>query len=220
MDFNRRIRSASISAPICSVKVASRCWYDLCLFVANTSGTGTLVTRSLERIKTFDEDGNLIAIVETPRGTRTKLAFDDELGAFVVKKVLPQGMSFPFDFGFIPSTLGEDGDPLDVLVLVDEALTTGTVVPSRLIGVIEAQQTERNGETTENSRLIAVAAACQIFSDVKKLSDLPQTVVEQIEHFFVTYNQEAGKVFEPTGRRGPKRATTLVEKAIRKARRR
>jgi inorganic pyrophosphatase len=170
----------------------------------------------LTRLKTFDEEENVIAIVETPRGTRTKLAFDDKFGAFTVKKVLPQGMSFPFDFGFIPSTLGEDGDPVDVLVLMDEALPTGTVVPSRLIGVIEAQQTE-DGETTENSRLIAVAAECQIFSDVKKLSDLPQTVVEQIEHFFVTYNQEAGKQFEPTGRRGPRRAKTLVEKAMRRA---
>ncbi|HEV7594046.1 MAG TPA: inorganic diphosphatase [Gemmatimonadaceae bacterium] len=170
----------------------------------------------MTRLKTFDEEENVIAIVETPRGTRTKLAFDDKFGAFTVKKVLPQGMSFPFDFGFIPSTLGEDGDPVDVLVLMDEALPTGTVVPSRLIGVIEAQQTE-DGETTENSRLIAVAAECQIFSDVKKLSDLPQTVVEQIEHFFVTYNQEAGKQFEPTGRRGPRRAKTLVEKAMRRA---
>jgi inorganic pyrophosphatase len=172
----------------------------------------------LTRLKTFDKEENVIAVVETPRGTRTKLVFDDKFGAFTVKKVLPQGMSFPFDFGFIPSTLGEDGDPVDVLVLMDEALPTGTVVPSRLIGVIEAQQTE-DGETTENSRLIAVAAECQIFSDVKKLSDLPQTVVEQIEHFFVTYNQEAGKQFEPTGRRGPKRAMTLLEKAVRKAKR-
>jgi inorganic pyrophosphatase len=175
------------------------------------------VPRSLTRLKTFDEDENLIAVVETPRGSRTKLAFDEQFDAFTVKKVLPQGMSFPFDFGFIPSTLGEDGDPVDVLVLMDEALPTGTVVPSRLIGVIEAQQTDRDGETTENSRLIAVAAECQIFSDVKKLSDLPHAVVEQIEHFFVTYNQEAGKRFEPTGRRGPRRAKTLVEKAVRKA---
>ena len=175
------------------------------------------MTRSLSRLKTVDENKNVLAVIETSRGTRTKLVFDDKLDAFTVKKILPQGMSFPFDFGFIPSTLGEDEDPVDVLVLMDEALPTGTVVPTRLIGVIEAEQTEKDGETTENSRLIAVAVACQIFSDVKKLSDLPDTVVEQIEHFFVTYNQEAGKRFEPTGRRGPKRAKALLEKAMRKA---
>ncbi len=126
----------------------------------------------LTELKTFDKNGNLNAVIETSRGGRTKLAFDQKLDAFTAKKVLPQGMSFPFDFGFIPSTLGDDDDPIDVLVLMDEALPTGTVVPSRLIGVIEAEQTDKDGETTENSRLIAVAAGCQIFSDVKKLSDL------------------------------------------------
>jgi inorganic pyrophosphatase len=173
----------------------------------------------LTKLKTFDEDENVNAVIETPRGNRTKLAFDDKLEAFAVKKVLPQGMSFPFDFGFVPSTLGEDDDPVDVLVLMDEALPTGTVVPSRLIGVIEAEQTGKDGETKENSRLIAVAAACQIFSDVKKLGDLPHAVVEQMEHFFVAYNREEGKEFKPTGRRGPKIAREHVEKGMRRFRR-
>ena len=174
----------------------------------------------LTRLKTFDKDDNVNAVIETPRGNRTKLAFDAKLKAFAVKKVLPQGMSFPFDFGFVPSTRGEDDDPVDVLVLMDEALPTGTVVPSRLIGVIEAEQTDKDGETTENSRLIAVAAACQIFADVKKLADLPHAVVEQMEHFFVAYNQEEGKEFKPTGRRGPKRAREYVEAGMRRYRRR
>jgi inorganic pyrophosphatase len=167
-------------------------------------------------LDTHDSDDNVIAVIETSRETRTKLAFDEESHAFVVKKVLPQGMSFPFDFGFIPSTLGDDGDPLDVLVLMDEALPTGTVVPFRLIGVIEAQQTDKDGETTENSRLIGIAVACEIFADVDKLSDLPHAVVEQIEHFFVTYNQEEGKRFKPTGRHGKKRAKELVESGMKR----
>jgi inorganic pyrophosphatase len=125
-------------------------------------------------------------------------------------------MSFPFDFGFIPSTRGDDKDPLDVLVLIDEPLPTGTVVPTRLVGVIEAQQTERDGEITENSRLIAVATDCQLFSEVQTLEDLPVTVLEQIEHFFISYNEQAGKTFEPTGRFGPKKAGNLVKRAMRK----
>ena len=177
------------------------------------------MSTSLNRLKTFDEDENVNAVIETSRGSRTKLAFDAKLDAFTVKKVIPEGMSFPFDFGFIPSTIGEDEDPVDVLVLTDEALPAGTVVPSRLIGVIEANQTDKDGDTTENSRLIAVAVACEIFSDVKKLSDLPLPVVQQIEHFFVTYNQEEGKCFEPTGRRGPKRAKQCVERGMRRYRR-
>jgi inorganic pyrophosphatase len=103
-----------------------------------------------------------------------------------------------------------------VIVLMDEALPTGTVVPSRIIGVIEAQQTDEDGETTENSRLISVAAACELFADVKKLSDLPHPVVEQIEHFFVTYNQEEGKRFQPTGRHGRKRAKQCIETGMRR----
>jgi len=99
----------------------------------------------LSRLDPIDADGNVIAVIETSRDTRTKLTYDEKLGAFKVTKVLPQGMSFPFDFGFIPSTRGDDKDPLDVLVLIDEALPTGTVVPTRLVGVIEAEQTERDG---------------------------------------------------------------------------
>jgi inorganic pyrophosphatase len=171
---------------------------------------------SLAWIDPIDEDGNVIAVIETPRGTRTKLTYEQRLGAFMVTKVLPQGMSFPFDFGFIPSTKGGDKDPVDVLVLMDEPLPTGTVVPTRLVGVIEAQQTERDGETEENSRLIAVATKCQLFSEVKTLDDLPPSVIEQIEHFFVSYNEQSGKRFEVTGRHGPKRARKLVEKSIRR----
>jgi inorganic pyrophosphatase len=126
---------------------------------------------SLARLSTFDDDDNVVAIIETRRDTRTKLVFEESSEAFVVKKVLPQGMSFPFDYGFIPSTLADDGDPLDVLVLMDEPVPTGTIVPARLIGVIEAFQTEKDGASDTNDRLIAVAASCELFREVKKLGD-------------------------------------------------
>lgn len=162
----------------------------------------------LSDLATFDGDSNcVVAVVETPKGTRTKLAYDPECEAFVVKKVLPEGLSFPFDYGFIPSTLGDDGDPLDVLVLMDEPVGTGSVVPSRLIGVIEATQQDKHKKPEENARLVAVSEACRLFAEVKRLGDLPEAVVTQIEHFFVAYNAEDGKVFTPTGRHGPKRAT-------------
>jgi len=90
-----------------------------------------------------------------------KLAYDPDRDAFVLRKILPEGMSFPFDFVFIPSTAGDDGDPLDVLVLIDAPVAPGTIVPSRLIGVIEATQTEKDGESVENDRLIAIAPAVQ-----------------------------------------------------------
>src|SRR3954467_1364383 len=151
---------------------------------------------SLARIDPIDEDDCVLAVIEPPRATPTKLAFDEKLRAFTVKKVLPQGMSFPFDFGFIPSTRGDDGDPLDVLVLLDESVPAGCIVPSRLIGVIDARQSDDDGDMIENVRFIAVGERCELFADVKRMADIPAAVLQQIEHFFVSYNEQAGKRFE------------------------
>jgi inorganic pyrophosphatase len=164
----------------------------------------------LSELEPIDEDGAINVVIETSRGARTKYNYDPELGAFIAKKILPLGMSFPFDFGFIPSTLGSDGDPLDVLVLVDEPVPTGAIVPSRFIGVIEAEQTERDGETTNNHRLVAVATATELFAEVRSFDDLPSSVMQQIEHFFISYNEQAGKKFEPTDRGNAKRAEALM----------
>lgn len=102
-----------------------------------------------------DDEEIVKVVIETPKGSRNKYAFDADERAFVLKKVLPAGMSFPYDFGFIPSTEAEDGDPTDVLVLMDEPAFTGCIVKCRLIGVIEGEQGE--GKNTErNDRLIGV----------------------------------------------------------------
>ena len=163
----------------------------------------------------FDEEsGDLNAVVETIKGSRNKFAYDEKLGLFRLKGVLPAGASFPFDFGFVPSTKGGDGDPLDVLVLMDEPAFAGCLVPARLIGVITARQTERDGTVEENHRLIAVAADSHTHEGVRRLGDLSDTLVDEIEHFFVSYNQMRGKVFTPTGRKGPQAARTIVEQAI------
>src|SRR5947209_2197127 len=107
----------------------------------------------------YDPDsGELYVVIETPKGSRNKYAFDEMKGLYKLKKVLPLGTLFPFDFGFVPSTLGDDGDPLDVLLLMDEPVFPGCLVAARLLGVIEAEQTE-DGETERNDRLIAVSAA-------------------------------------------------------------
>src|SRR5581483_7266818 len=136
-------------------------------------------------------------------------------GTFLLKAVLPAGAVFPFDFGFVPSTRAEDGDPLDVLVLMDAPVYPGCVVPSRLIGAIEAEQTE-NGHTDRNDRLLAVAANSAAHRSIRELSDLSQDLLAQIEHFFVSYNQSRGKRFEVKGRTGKKRALALVQAAMKK----
>ncbi|HEX8179078.1 MAG TPA: inorganic diphosphatase [Pyrinomonadaceae bacterium] len=165
----------------------------------------------LDQLATFDEEsGDLHVIIETPQGSRNKFNYDEQLGLFKLGGVLPAGAVFPFDFGFVPATLGGDGDPLDVLVLMDEAAFTGCLVLTRLIGVIEAEQTEE-GETERNDRLIGVAAKARNYKGVRSLGQLNDNLVAEIEHFFVSYNEMKGKVFAPLGRYGPQRARSVVE---------
>src|SRR6185503_4939199 len=134
-------------------------------------------------------------------------------GLFKLGGVLPMGAVFPFDFGFIPSTLGGDGDPLDVLILMDEPAFPGCLIPARLIGVSEAEQTE-DGETSRNDRLIAVAGDSRAHTDIQTLSDLNESIVNEIEHVFISFNEAKGKRFEPLGRFGPDRARRVVEEGI------
>lgn len=163
--------------------------------------------------------GELHVIIETPKGSRNKFSYDEGHGLFKLGGVLPAGAVFPFDFGFIPSTIGGDGDPLDVLLLMDEPAFPGCLVPSRLVAVIEAEQTERDGERTRNDRLIAVAADSRAHKDVRTLADLNSTMLDEIEHFFVSYNEIKGKTFVPLGRFGPVKAARLVEEGARRFRR-
>ncbi len=160
-----------------------------------------------------DETGDLNVIIDTPKDSRNKYKFDEKLGLFKLGGVLAVGHVFPFDFGFIPNTLGGDGDPLDVLVLMDEPAFVGCLIPSRLIGVIEAEQTE-NGKTETNDRLIAVASNSRIHKDIKSINDLNQTLVDEIEHFFVSYNQAKAKEFKLLGRFAAQKARKIVEEGI------
>lgn len=176
------------------------------------------VNNPFTKLPPFDkESGDLNVVIETPKGCRNKYAFDEKLGLFVLKGVLAAGHSFPFDFGFIPHTIGGDGDPLDVLVLMDEPVFTGCLVPSRLIGVIEAEQTERDGKVERNDRLIAVASNSKTHSDVRSINDLNETLIDQIEHFFISYNEAKGKKFKPLGRFAAIKAKKLVEEGIKDA---
>src|SRR5262245_17341306 len=121
----------------------------------------------------IDPESNLLqVVVETPAGSCQKMTYDPKRQVFMVKKTLPLGMSFPFDFGFLPKTQGEDGDPLDVLLLMDEPSYPGVLVAARLIGVIEARSID-DEENARNDRLIAVSESSCRYANVKKLSDLP-----------------------------------------------
>src|SRR5438046_6626649 len=107
----------------------------------------------LKRLPPFDsKSGNLNVVIDTPKGCRSKFAFDLKRKAYVLRSVLPHGTVFPFDFGSIPGTVADDGDPLDALVLMDEPAFCGCLIESRLIGVIEAEQSE-DGKTERNANV-------------------------------------------------------------------
>lgn len=157
--------------------------------------------------------GYLNVIIETPRGCRNKYKFDEGRRLWRLNHVLPEGMSFPYDFGFIPSTRGADGDPLDVLLLMEEPAFPGCVISARLIGVIEAEQTE-DGKSVRNDRLIAVVENATNPAELHSLKEMSPRRLDEVEHFFVSYNEMVGRRFKPLARKGPNRALKLLEQAI------
>ena len=136
--------------------------------------------------------------------------------SFALSASLPAGMAFPFDFGFFPGTSAPDGDPLDVLVIMDAPAYPGVIVPVRLLGVIEAEQSDGDKRPYRNDRLIAVAEGSTERGDLRRLSDLDDALMTQIETFFATYDRLTGKAFKPLGRHGPRRARALLDAATRK----
>jgi inorganic pyrophosphatase len=153
------------------------------------------------------------AIIETPKGCRNKFDYDPDSGLFMLGGLLPEGMMFPFDFGFIPSTLGEDGDPLDILVLMDAPAHVGCLIEVRIIGIIEAEQSE-DGKTESNDRLLGVAIHSYDHEDLESISDVNKTLLDQLEAFFISYNKQRGKEFKVTGTGGPKKAMRFLRTGI------
>jgi inorganic pyrophosphatase len=172
---------------------------------------------SLMTLEARDPDSGLVrVIVDTPRGSRNKYKFDEQLGLFKLSRVLPAGMSFPFDFGSIPSTRAEDGDALDVLVLNEAPLVVGCLVQVHLIGVIRAKQTEGR-KTIRNDRLIAVIETPVNKPVTRDLQGLPKAQLGEIEQFFRSYNEAQGRRFVVTGRGGPKVAERMLSRAMQAA---
>jgi inorganic pyrophosphatase len=153
------------------------------------------------------------AVVETPRGCRNKYKLDEETGRMKLSKVMPEGMVFPYDFGFFPGTKGDDGDPIDVLILNDEATFPGCQVDCRLIGLVRAHQKDADGKEHRNDRLIAIAEASVLFASARELSDLEPRLLKQIEDFFVNYQKVRNVEVTLMGRGGSDEARQKLEKA-------
>jgi inorganic pyrophosphatase len=159
-------------------------------------------------------DGLVRVIIDTPQGSRNKYKYDEELHCFTLSRVLPVGMSFPHDFGYIPGTLAADGDALDVMVLVEAPGIVGCLMEVHLVGVLEAEQHETN-TTIRNDRLIAVAETAVNKSEITTLDELPNSLLDELEQFFVNYNRLQGRALSLIARRGPSEAQRLLEAGIR-----
>ncbi len=163
----------------------------------------------------FDEKTRTCrVIIETPKGSRNKFDYDPQTNLFALGGLLPEGMFFPFDFGFIPSTRGEDGDPLDVLVLMDAPAHVGCLLDVRLVGVIEAEQSEK-GKKESNDRLLAVAVHSYQHEHVQSIKEVSTTLLSQVEEFFISYNKQRGKKFAVKDTGGPKKAIDRLKAGIR-----
>jgi inorganic pyrophosphatase len=171
-------------------------------------------TNQVTRSSLEDERHPEQVVIETPRGSRNKYKLDEETGRIKLSKVMPEGMVFPYDFGFFPDTASEDGDPLDVLVLCDEPTFPGCQIDCRLAGVLLARQKDKGkSESKRNDRIIAVAEASLLFAGVRELADLPPAVLQQIEDFCVNYQKVRQVEVTPLGREGPDGAKRLLDKA-------
>ena len=157
--------------------------------------------------------GHLVnVVIETPRGCQNKFDYDPKLDMFRLKKTLPMGTTFPFDFGFVPNTIAQDGDPLDVFVIMDQHAFPGCLVECRLIGVLEAIQKEKNNKKERNDRLVAVTDCSILYGDIVNVKELNKNMVKEIENFFIDYNKHEGKKFTPVKWASPEAAVKIIKK--------
>lgn len=167
----------------------------------------------LARLPARDDNGLLHAFIECPKGNTHKIDLDKKLGIFRWAIELPKGLSFPANFGFIPATLADDGDALDVMVLTGGPLPSGTVVGVRPVAILRMQQ-EEGGEMVRNDRLVGVPPLSQTFGEIERLSELHETMMWELGVFFRTYNELIGRKVEILEPGDETEAAELAEKAI------
>ena len=154
---------------------------------------------------------NCASLSRPQKVAENKYDYDPDCDCLELATVLPEGMSFPYDFGFVPSTLGEDGDPLDILILMDAPVVPGCVIRARPVGAIEAKQKTKGEDWQRNDRLIAVAAHAQTHQNVQSLEDLRPHLIDEIKEFFIAYNRLRGRKFKPLALTGPGKSRELIK---------
>ncbi|HLJ83827.1 MAG TPA: inorganic diphosphatase [Candidatus Eremiobacteraceae bacterium] len=169
-----------------------------------------------ERIPTFPnpKDKNIVhAIIETPRNIRHKFALEPKYGILKLKQTIAQGLAWPYDYGFVPQTLADDGDPTDIVFLSDAPTFPGCLVEARILGIIRLK---KNG--VENDRIVAcplrmdgVAQNTDKYDDIK---DIPKETLESLCRFLVEYSSDEDNTITFEGVRSRKKAKKSVGEGI------
>ena len=167
----------------------------------------------LARLPARDKDGLLHAFIECPKGNTHKIDLDKELGIFRWAIELPEGLTFPANFGFIPATLADDGDALDVLVLTGGALPSGTLVSVRPVAILRMEQ-EEDGKMVRNDRLVGVPPLSQTFGHIERLDQLRETMMWELGVFFEVYNRLIDRKVKLLDPGDETEAAKLAEEAI------
>jgi inorganic pyrophosphatase len=164
--------------------------------------------------------GAFHVVVESPRGASVKWKFDPALNALSISRPLPLGLTYPYDWGFVPSTRAPDGDPLDALVLWEQPGFPGAVLPCRVIGALKVEQNKKGGGRERNDRLIAIPLASQRQAGLNDVAALATREREELEAFFREAVRLEDKALALLGWAGPKEGAALLTRALRAARRR
>jgi inorganic pyrophosphatase len=170
---------------------------------------------NLLKLPTWADDEHVFAVVETPRGSTCKLDFDADLRVFTLAKPLMAGLTYPYDWGFIPSTKAEDGDPLDVLIIHEARTYPGVVLRCRPVGTLELQQKSK-GKKERNDRVFAVPDRSPLETDLQDVRRLPSRAREELEQFFRATNALEDKELDFLGWRGPSRAIKTIKRLSQK----
>jgi inorganic pyrophosphatase len=176
----------------------------------------------LHKLKLIDEDCQTSqgkpayrCVVEAPRGAQTKFKYDTKIGAFVMGHALVKGLSYPYDWGFLPSTCGADGDPLDVMVFHDATSITGMVIPIQVIGVLAVLQEEKGKPPERNDRFFAVPVKSHREDEINHVNQLSKRLRTELEEFFLATANLDDKKLTMLGWRGPRKARALIEEGVR-----
>lgn len=145
------------------------------------------------------------AIIEIPRGGSNKYEYDSALGVFRLDRVLYSAVHYPAAYGFIPSTLADDGDATDILVLTTEPTFTGALIEARPVGMLRMRD-----EAGEDEKVLSVPVVDPRFDQVRELADVPPHLLREIEHFFRVYKDLEGKHVETFGWRERGEAEAMI----------